>query len=127
MAGLADIIKSGIATARSVTATLQSDVEHYPYTEATVDDSGKITWGPRHVHKAIVEHARTHQREKDGRMVLSDTQITFPFPLDVDPRDRFVLPDGTGDGPPNRVAGVVNPDTNKIYMVQIWIGSNRIT
>jgi hypothetical protein len=127
MAGLADIIRSGIATADSITSTLQADVLHYRYSEATVDDSGKITWGSPHQRKAVVEHARTHQRDKEGREVLSDTQLTFPRPFDVDPRDRFVLPDGTGDGPPNRVAGVVDPVTKKVYMIQIWIGSNRIT
>jgi len=125
--GLADIIRGGIAVADSLTDTLQTEVAHYQYSEATVDDTGKVTWGPRHVRKAVVEHARTHQREKDGRMVLSDTQLTFPRPFFVDPRDRFVLPDGTGDGPPNRIAGVVDPLTNKRYMTQVWVGSNRIT
>jgi len=125
--GLSDIIRSGIATADSVTASLQADVSHYLYSEATVNDTGKVTWGSPHVRKAVVEHARTHQRTKEDREVLSDTQLTFPRAFDVDPRDRFVLPDGTGDGPPNRVAGVVDPLTNKRYMTQVWIGSNRIT
>jgi hypothetical protein len=102
-------------------------VLHYRYSEATVDDSGKVTWGNPYKRKAVVEHARTHQRTKEDRTVLSDTQLTFPRAFDVDPRDRFVLPDGTGDGPPNRIAGVVDPVTNKRYMIQVWIGSNRIT
>lgn len=125
--GLADIVRGGIVVADSLTATLQVDVAHYPYSEANVDDSGKVTWGSPHLRKAIVEHAKTHQRTKEDREVLSDTQLTFPRSFDVDPRDRFVLPDGSGDGPPNRVAGVVDPLTKKVYMVQIWIGSNRIT
>jgi hypothetical protein len=125
--GLADIIRSGIAVADGITKSLQADVQHYSFAEATVDDSGKITWGTPYRRSCLVEHAKTHTRTKDGREVLSDTQLTFPYPLTVHPQDRFVLPDGTGDGPPNRVAGIVDPATNKIYMVQIWIGSNRIT
>lgn len=125
--GLADIVRSGLATADSVTSTLQVPVAHYMYSEATIDDSGKVTWGSPHTRKAIIVHAKTHARTKEDREVLSDTQLTFPRAFDVDPRDRFVLPDGSGDGPPNRISGVVDPLTNKRYMIQVWIGSNRIT
>jgi hypothetical protein len=124
---LSDIVRSGLAIADSLTGSLQAPVKHYKYSEATLDDTGKVIWGAPYIRMGIVEHARTQQRNKEDREVANDTQITFPRPFDIDPRDRFEMPDGNGDGPANRVAGLFDPLTNKIYMTQIWIGSNRIT
>ena len=124
--GLADIVRSGIATADSLTSSLQAPVKHYRYAEATLDDTGKVTWGAPYIRMGIIEHARAHQRNKEDREVTNDTQITFPRPFEIDPRDRFEMPDGNGDGPANRVSGVFDPLTGKIFMTQLWIGSNRI-
>jgi len=119
--GLADIIRSGIGTINTVTATLQAPVKHYTYSAATIDDSGMVTWGPPIVRMGLVEHARARSGSKEDREVTSTTTLTFPQPFDVDPRDRFELPDGSKDGPATRIGGVVDPLTNKIYMTQVWI------
>jgi hypothetical protein len=125
--GLSDIVRSGIALADSLTGSLQVPVKHYMYSEATIDDTGKITWAAPHVRMGIVENARTQQRQKESRDVASDVQVTFPRPFPIDTRDKLVMPDGNGDTVINRVAGVFDPLTNDIYMIQVWIGSSRIT
>lgn len=125
--GLADIVRSGIATANSLTTSLQVPVQHYRYADATIDDTGKVTWGAPIVRMGIIENARKQERQKEGRDVSSDVQVTFVSPFDIDTRDKMVLPDGNGDTVINRVAGVFDPLTKRTYMTQVWIGSNRIS
>jgi hypothetical protein len=125
--GLADIVRSGVALANSLTGTLQVPVQHYLYSEATIDDTGKITWAAPHIRMGVVENARKQERMKEGRDISSDVQVTFVEPFDIDTRDKMILPDGNGDTVINRVSGVFDPLTSRLYMTQVWIGSNRIT
>lgn len=120
--GLADIVRSAVAVADSVTSSLQVSVSHYLHSEATVDDSGFITWGSPHSRLAIVEHKKKQVRDKEGREVTSSTQLTFPRPVSISVLDRFVLPDGTGGSPISTAGSVVDPLTNAEYIKEIAIG-----
>lgn len=120
--GLQDIVRGAVAVADSVTSTLQAPVKHYVRSEATVDDSGMVvTWGLPHVRLAIVEHARVQMRDKEGRDVVSNSQIFFPRPVEVDPLDRFELPDGTSGSPITRAGTIVNPSTGRGYYKEVMI------
>ena len=119
--GLQDIVRSAVAVADSVTATLQAPVKHYVRAEATVDDSGMVTWAAPRIRPAIVEHARRQIRDKEGRDVVSESQIFFPRPVEVSPLDRFELPDGTSGSPIMKSGTIVDPGTNRGYYKQVWI------
>jgi hypothetical protein len=119
--GLDAVIRSAVATADSVTLSLQAQVSHYRYADATVDDSGKITWGTAHRVRCVVENNRVQGRDKEGRDVTSSVQLTFPRPTVIHPLDRFVLPDGYSGSPIQRAGSVVDPSTNAEYIKECAI------
>lgn len=121
--GLADIVRSGVAIADSLTATLQVTVNHYVFSEASVDGYGKITWASPHGRKAIVEAKRRLVRTPDGHDVLSSHVVTLPRQVDVDPRDKITFADGT-TGPILAVEGVQDAgySNGKRYLTQVWLG-----
>jgi hypothetical protein len=118
---LRDIIISGVAIADSVTQSLQADILLYRHSDATVDDSGKVTWGTPVRMKAVVEHNKVQARDKEGRDVTSSTQLTFPRPTLISVLDRVVLPDGTSGSPLQRAGSVVDPVTNAEYIKEVAI------
>lgn len=120
---LRDIVVSGVAIADSVTQSLQAPVQHYRHSDATVDDSGKVTWGAPRTVRCVVEHARVQGRDKEGRDVTSSTQLTFPRPTVISVLDRFVLPDGTSGSPLQRAGSVVDPSTAAEYIKSVAIGA----
>jgi len=119
--GLREIVVSGVAIADSVTMSLQATVQHYRYSDATVDDSGKITWGTPRSVRCVVEHNRVQARDKEGRDVTSSTQLTFPRPTIISVLDKFVLPDGTSGSPLQRAGSIVDPSTNAEYIKVVAI------
>jgi len=131
MAGFTDIVRAGVAVADSVTATLQAPVEHHAW--ISEDRRGEPTFAPLIIRQAIVERKQRLIRAADGRVIAVNTKLTFPRPIEangaadrrepIDPRDKFVLPDGT-TGPVLNVEGIVDPDTltGAGYMVEVWLG-----
>jgi hypothetical protein len=119
--GLADIVRSGVAIADSLTSDLQKDVTHYLYSEATVDSYGKVTWGSPHTRKAVVEPKRRLVRNAEGHDVLTNTKLTFPRPVLVNPRDRIVMYDGT-EAPIVAVSGAVDDSsTGQGYIAEVYL------
>lgn len=119
--GLDAIVRSAVAIADSVTTSLQATVQHYRYSEATVDDSGEIAWGTPRTVRCVVENNRVQGRDKEGRDVTSSVQLTFPRPTVISPLDRFVLPDGYSGSPIQRAGSVVDPSTNAEYIKEVSI------
>ena len=121
MAGWASLVEKLVNVADKITATLQANVSHYAFSGATVDVYEKVTPGAPVVRACVVESTRRLFRLADGTEVLSRTKLTFPRPVAVDPRDKFVLPDGT-TGPILDVVGVVDPVTNALYATEVFLG-----
>lgn len=142
---LNDIIRNAVAVADAITKDLQGDVLHSAWIGQ--DGFGKPTYGRRvsglditgqfdtvgvaATRKAVIEQ-KQRIRDVQGRNVLTFVHLTFvgPIPINgmstvrkeaVDPRDIFVLPDGS-TGPVVDVAGVVDSETNLMYAVEVWLG-----
>ncbi len=125
MAGWADLVRKMVGVADTLTATLQDTVTHYAWSGATVDSYNKVTaWGIGVTRNAIVEPTSRLIRRDDGSLVQAVYKITFPRPVAVDSRDRIVISNGT-EGPILDVSGIVDPDTNALYAVEVILGSSR--
>jgi len=143
---LNSIIRNAVATADAITKDLQGDVLHSAWIGQ--DGFGKPIYGRRvsglditssnplaadvgATREAVIEQ-KQRIRDVQGRNVLTFVHLIFvgPIPVNgmgterkeaVDPRDVFVLPDGT-TGPVVDVAGVVDSETNLMYAVEVWLG-----
>lgn len=128
--GLETTIANLIGVANSVTSDLQETISHYPWIGNTVE--GESLFGDAVSVTALVERGRKIKLERDGRTLFkTGTKITIIGPVTangsadreepIDPRDRFVLADGTA-GPVVNVTGLDNPTTGKPYMYEVFIG-----
>ena len=135
MAGFADLVASGVAIANTITSTLQANVEHYAYSDASTDAYGKLTWGPAFSRPALIEDIQQRaSRDVSGdlgktpeTLVAPRTRVTFLSPIKVDPKDRIVLPtDAEGnagdEGPILSVEGLINPTTGQHYLTEVIMG-----
>jgi hypothetical protein len=126
---LADVVRSGIATAKSITATLQANVLHTPWVgqdEWATPAPAQATARP-----ALVEMKQSLRRGADGHEVLQRATVTFLAPIapngaagrrePIDPRDVIVLPDGT-TGPILDVSGLADPASGQPYMLVVALG-----
>jgi len=126
VAGFADIVRAGVAVADSLTSTLQKEVLHQSFSEATKDGYLKVTWVGGTFRKALIESVNQQARASqggrdDGTVVYATTKLTLIRPVFVDPRDRFTLPDGR-IGLIVSVNGLVDPDTGRLYLVEVFLG-----
>lgn len=129
--GLADTIRSGIATAHALTAELQATVSHRAWTGQ--DETGKATYAAAVSRTAIVEQRQRLLRRADGTEIMTAAMLTFLTPIaangaatrrePIDPRDTFTLPDGT-TGPVVDVAGMTDAEsaTGESFFYQVAIG-----
>jgi len=134
--GLDAVVRSAVATAKSVTSDLQDDVTH----EAWTGDGayGAPTYAAGVSRPALVE--RKHELVRKGMEQSSSgageirktqTKITFLTPITangasgrtepIDPRDKITLADGT-TGPILKTAGLIDPSTGLPYMMEVWLG-----
>lgn len=119
---LDDIIRSGIVLAKTITEPLQVQVSHSSYTGQ--DGTGTPTFSAAVNRPAIVEQKlRYRQSSSSGRLILTKSKVTFMTPVTVDSRDKIVLPDGSSD-PILDIEGVVDPDTSRPYLTEIWLGDS---
>lgn len=127
--GLSDIVRSGIATANSLTANLQDEVLHEPWIGN--DKFGKPMYGIGVSRPALVERKAANRFGNNGQVIVQNAQVTFIYPISpngaarrqepVDPRDRITLPDGW-TGPIVNVQGLVDPSTGLPYMTEVSLG-----
>ena len=117
--GLDDLVRTAIATAKTVTADLQVSVTHAAF--SSVDGYGKPSYASGVSRKALVESANRLIRTAAGQEVLSRTKVTFLSPVSVTTKDRITLPDGS-TGPILDVRGLVDPSTSAPYMVEVFLG-----
>ncbi len=124
MAGFADLVRTLVGMADTLTASLQANVSHYAWSEASKDNSGKVTWGSATSRAALVEDTHTFVRNQAGEMVLATTKVTFLRQVTIDVRDKIVLPDGK-TSKILRVDGFVDPSgavTGGRYLTQVYLG-----
>lgn len=126
---LNDIVRSGIATANRITASLQDFVTVEQWTGFT--GFGVPTYGPAKSIKALVEKKNRQWTNAGGDIVISNTKVTFLQPLSdngaagrrepLDPRDRITLPGGIY-GAVLSVEGLNDPKTSREYMFEVFLG-----
>lgn len=141
------LVRNGVATANTLTASLQGPVRHSAWVRE--DAFGKPIYGRRvegldiysenpdaegvYVDRQALVEYQTKTREVNGRLVVSYAVITFIHPFEaaplvterrepVDPRDRMLLPNGK-TGPIIDVQGLIDPLTSAPYFVQVWLGA----
>lgn len=127
--GFSSSIRNGVALANKLTKDLQVVVSFYAW--IGTDDTG----GPRYADPisvlAVVEDKHRTRRFSNGQEVVQKAVITILVPMNsngasgrsepIDPRDKFVLPNGT-TGPILDVSGIVDPITNRPYMHEVVLG-----
>ena len=116
---LATILQSGIATANTVTASLQATVTHKAY--ASDDGYGKPTYSTGVARTAIVERRQKFVRTRTGEEKLSLARILFLVPVTVNERDLITLPDGS-EMPILLIVGPVDPTTAEEFIVEVELG-----
>lgn len=123
MPGYADIVRAGMKLADKQTDSLQPKIQLYHYVSQTGD--GDVTYNPPlagagELVPALVDYKQQQRMTADGSMVLSKAYVFFPRPMEIDPRDKIVLPDGTtGDIIPT--AGLADKDTGKAFYKEVWL------
>ena len=127
--GLDSVVRSVVATANSVTASLQATVQHAAWTGNQQD--GTDSFATAVPLQALVEFKQRLRRLPTGREVLQQAELTFIGPVTangasgrrepIDPRDQITLPNGY-TGPILDVQGLVDPSTSAPYLVQVVLG-----
>jgi hypothetical protein len=131
MAGFADLVRSGIALANSLTSTLQVEVTHEAWTGQ--DGYGKPTYAAPIKRTAIVEQKQRWIRNRDSSVMAVMPKVTILGPITdngaanrrdpIDMRDIITLPDGT-TGPIQDVEFIMDPETNRPYMYEVTLGTS---
>lgn len=118
---LIDVLRSGVATADKVTKSVQPTVRHSAYKPAQQDGEG-YAGPPSYVSRAaVVERKERLIRTASGEYVMSKHKITFVGAVEVDTRDRILLPDGTS-GPILEVASFPDAGTGSVLITEVWQG-----
>lgn len=128
--GLSDIVRNGVALAKSITADLQTEVQIEPWIAATT--SGGPTYGAARTFRAIVDYKQRLRRTVPGQEVLQQAAVYILEPVSangatgrnepIDSRDKVTLPSGF-TGPILDVMGVVDPSTEAPYLYEIVLGA----
>jgi hypothetical protein len=131
---LADIVRSAVAIAQSVTEAgeLQETVTLRRWKSA--DASGAPTYATSLQASALVSHSAVKLRTDTGIETVSTAQVTFLQPIDplapvvsgreepIDKRDQIILTNGKS-GPILRTdGGLADPDTGRPYTVTAYLG-----
>jgi hypothetical protein len=125
---LVDTIRKAIATAKSVTASLQAEIEHKAL--ISEDHQGAKTYASAVKLKALVELKQQERKLPSGRIMMTKATVTILEPVKpngatgrvepFDPRDLIVLPDGTICNI-LETSGFVDAGTERPYFTQLWV------
>lgn len=117
-----DILVAGILLADQFTLGTQCDITYEPF--ASVDGNGDETYGSPQTLTCVVDQTRKHKTTPSGRLDVVVATLTFPRGgLNIGPKDKITLPDGTTgplilDAPDS----VVDPVTGRGYIQTVMIG-----
>lgn len=141
--GFSALVRAGVALANKLTTDLQVPVTHQawigqkPDAFGDNDPFGSGNFASPVTRMAIVEPKRRLMKTASGQEVMSFVSLTFLTPIEdtvathgndrqnpVDPRDQFVLPDGsTGDIVD--INGMLSGETQEPYMTVVLLGAKR--
>lgn len=113
---------AGIAIADQLTAGVQTGVTHYPWTAA--DGDGDESFGTGVLVYCVLDQTRKQVSTPNGRVQAIVATLTFPRGgLNIGPKDKIVLPDGTSgplilDSPD----AVFDPVTGRGFITTVRIG-----
>ena len=124
------VLRKGVETLSGVISDLKVLVKHEPW--AGSSNSGQPAFSETAFYiPAVVSYQRRLVRDPTGNEVQQHAVITITDPLPsqgtvgrrepIDPRDKLTLPDGH-TGPILDIKGVVDPDTDKPYVLEISLG-----
>lgn len=119
MASFDTIVRSGIALADSLTESLQATVSHSANTGQ--DNFGADTYAAAISRDAIVEYKARQHQTGSGEIVQTQAKVVFLRPVTITARDKIILPNGS-TGPIVDIEGLVDPTTNQLYMIEVWLG-----
>ena len=128
--GLADILRSGIAIADTVTKGVQVNVTHEAWTGQ--NGHGTETYAAAVTRKAIVDLTRKQRPTASGKLVNVVATVIILEPVlpngaagrfePIDPRDKLTLPDGTTGPILNGPNSVMDPATSRGLFNEIYLG-----
>lgn len=130
---LSKIVSGAVKTASKVTGSLQATITWKAWTGS--DQRGRATYTTNSIRALVEQEVKTQLDQTTGQAIQTQAKITILDPLPVvtttsgftrinpiDNRDILILPDGT-TGPAYRPGGFVNPDTDKPFLMEVWMGS----
>lgn len=119
----AEILRSGIQIADSLTAGVQCIVTYERYLGS--DGDGDETFDDPTTVQCVVDQTKRQKTTSSGRLETVLATLTFPRALSftIGPKDRIVLPDGT-TGPLilDSPDAVVDPGTGRGFIQTVMIG-----
>jgi hypothetical protein len=130
---LNDVIANVVAIAHKITEPLQGEVMHSPWIAQNAFGSSSLQtpFGQAIRRTAIIEQQARWRQLPNGNQVYTYAHLIFLVPFEhinapnrknpVDPRDKFVLPDGSS-GPVVDSDGLHNPGTKSPYFCEVWLG-----
>ena len=130
MADFSALTRKGLEIADSLTESLQVIVTYRPW--IGFDGYGSQLYGDAQQIEAIAEKSNALLKDSEGNEIRAENTITIPRPITangatgreepIDPRDSFVLPDGSG-GIVASVDTVVDPSSGYGYYKVVYLGS----
>lgn len=131
---LSKIVSGAVKTASKLTVSLQANVIWKAWIGN--DQRGKNTYTTNTIKALVEQEVKTQIDQSTGQAIQTQAKIVILDPLPVvsalsgfsrtnpiDNRDILILPDGT-TGPAYKPGGFVNPDTNKPFLMEVWMGAN---
>jgi hypothetical protein len=91
--GLADVVRSAVATAAGLTLDFQPTVRHAAAT-GTRDSKGNMGHGTPVARRAVVVDANETVTTPGGEVVVCRTKVVFLGAVAVAQEDELTLPDG---------------------------------
>lgn len=128
--GYDDIVRGGVATIKRTTSSLQVDATLEQWNGNSA--SGARTYATAATYSVLEDRRVRDIRLRTGDIVTSRARVTFLEDVaengtagrrePVDPRDRLTLSDGTTGPILDVPSGLVDPDTNRPYLSDVWLG-----
>ena len=128
---LSRLIRDCVAVADRVTMTLQCAVTHEAWIAVT-GHYGAPSFAAAVSRQSIVDYSTRLVRDMNGQEVPASITIMILRPISangasgrrepVDPRDRFILPDGTTGPVLNVGPGGIDPSTGRAYFAEVYLG-----
>ncbi len=126
---LASVAKKLIAVADKLSKSFQDDVSHVTWTGQ--DGMGAPTTVTV-IRKALVEQKLQQVKLDDGRFVTVHTKLSFLTPITangaanriepVDPKDKFILSDGSSGATYTADSGLRNPEAAAPFINVVYLG-----